>query len=93
MPAEQIYGPLRAIVPLLVTVLVGYGMDDATAGLLAGGVVMVIAAVWSFISNRQAAVVQQAVGPGIEVVVGPTAPPAIRKLANDPAVVGIVPKR
>lgn len=93
MTAEQIYGPLRAIVPLLVTVLVGYGMDDATAGLLAGGLVMILAAVWSFLSNRKTSMAQQVVGPGVEVVVGPTAPPAIRKLANDPSVMGIVAKR
>jgi mannose/fructose/N-acetylgalactosamine-specific phosphotransferase system component IIC len=92
MTAEQIYGVLRNVIPLITAVLVGWGLDDATSGLIAGGVLMLIAAAWSILSNRQTAVAKQAVGPGVEVVVGPTAPPSMRELARDPKVVGVVPK-
>lgn len=93
MNVEQILGPLRVALPFLSALLVGWGMDDASAGAIAGGAIMIIAGVWSFMTNRQVAVAKQAIGPGVEVLVGPTAPPAMKAAAADPAVVGIVPKR
>ena len=85
MNANQITGPLAAIAPLLTAALVAWGMDDNSAGLFAGGAVMLVAGAFSLYSNRTAALAQQVVrSPGVTMEVGPTAPAGMQALAVDP---------
>jgi hypothetical protein len=91
--AEQFNGPLRGLGPLVVGMLVYWGMDDVTAGLTSTAILAVAAAAWSFYKNRSAGIAQQAaLIPGVEVVVSRDAPEPVRKLASDPTVMNIVPR-
>jgi hypothetical protein len=88
---EQILGPLRAVVPLLTAVGVSWGLDDYTAGLASGAVLMTLAAVWSYFKNRPSQLAKTVVasGPDVIVQVGPKAPPDLRVAAEQQAL-GIV---
>jgi ABC-type branched-subunit amino acid transport system substrate-binding protein len=89
--ANQITGPLAAVAPLLTAALVAWGMDDNSAGLIAGGIVMLLAGAFSLYSNRSAALAQQLVKhDDVKVEVGPMASSGLQALAVDPAVPGVV---
>jgi hypothetical protein len=93
MTSEQLNGITRAVVSLMVTLLVSWGLDDVTAGFVAGGLVMLVAALWSWWSNRPTALAMQLSKiPGVQVQIAPNAPAPLRKLATDPGVPGVSPK-
>ena len=93
MTLDQITGPIRALGPLLVMLLVYYGMDEQTAGLVIAAVLAVIAASWSFYSNRPTALVEQASKTtDVKVVVGPGASAGVLAAAANPATPNVVLK-
>lgn len=92
MTTDQLTGPLRALAPIIIALLVSWGLDSTTAGFLAAAVIALLSAAWSWWSNRpvkMAADVSEITG--VKVVVGPNAPEPLKKLAGDPAMPGIVP--
>lgn len=92
MTSDQLAGLLRALSPVLVLILVGWGMDSDTAALVAGAVTAVVMAGWAWWSHRPAGMAKSvAAQPGVQVVVGPTAAPALKELAANPAVPDVVP--
>ncbi|PWT73740.1 MAG: hypothetical protein C5B60_07870 [Chloroflexi bacterium] len=85
MSVQQLYGMVQVMLGPLVGWLVAQGMDNATAGLVAGAVAMLISVAWSVMMHRktsQAAAV--AATPGVKVVVDKTAPLVLHQLATDP---------
>lgn len=92
MTQEQLEGILRALSPLLVGLLVGWGVDSVTAGLIVTAVLAVISAAWSIYRNRPAGLAQAvAKQPGVKVVVSEAAAPALKELAADGKVPDVVP--
>lgn len=90
---DQLTGPLRTFIPLLTALLVTWGMDDKTAGFVAGAIIMLAMAAWSYYSNRPTRIAQQvAKMPDVEVRVGPAAPIEMLTLAQNPQIGGIVMK-
>ncbi len=93
MTLDQVTGPIRALGPLLVLLLVYYGLDEQTAGLVVAAVLAVIAASWSFYTNRPAALVEQASKTAdVKVVVGPGASAGVLAAAINPAMPNVVLK-
>jgi len=102
MNADQILGPLRAILPVVMTLLTAWGVlpkeiadqipDAVYAAVLA---VCTIVTLWSAIaswySNRTTKMAEK-VGAslGVTVVVGDHAPPEMLELAADPKALGVV---
>lgn len=92
MTSDQLAGLLRALSPVLVLILVGWGMDSETAAVVAGAVTAVVMAFWAWWSHRPASMAKSvAAQPGVQVVVAPNAAPDLKKLAADPAVPDVVP--
>ena len=93
MTLDQVTGPIRSLGPLLVLLLVYYGMDEQTAGLVIAAVLAVIAASWSFYSNRPAALVTEASKTNdVTISVGLGAPEGVQKVMRDPDVRNVVAK-
>jgi len=92
---EQTTGLLQALGPIVVGVLVYWGVDSATAGYLATGILALIAAAWSFYSNQPATALANAVQnmDDVQVVVGPNASANMRSLAADPCTPNIIERR
>lgn len=94
MTTDQLTGPLRAIAPILIALLVSWGLDSTTAGFLAAAVIALLSAAWSWYANRPVAIATEiAKMPGVQVNIGPSASVALRRLAADPRVSGIVEAR
>lgn len=91
METDQIAGMLRSVVPVLTTMFVSWGLDNTTAGLVAGAVVAVGAAAWSWVSNRLANKAKDVAASGATVVVPSNASPELKKLAADTSHPNIVP--
>jgi phage-related minor tail protein len=90
----QVTGPLAAFLPLATAALVSYGMDDHTAGLIAGGVVMLIAGGFSWWRGRPVQMAQELVDRGaVTVQTSPSSPDELKAAAADPTVKGIEPAK
>jgi len=89
---DQLGGILRSLGPLVIGLLVYWGVDSSTAGYLATAILALIAAAWSFYSNRPANSIANAVKnmDDVKIVVGPGAPVKMRSLAADPCTPNIV---
>jgi hypothetical protein len=91
MNPQQILGVLSAATPILTTVLVGWGLNNEVAGMMAGGAVMIIAGGIALVINRPAAQAQSLVDHSdVRVEVGPNAPPGLQAMAIDPEVQNVV---
>jgi hypothetical protein len=90
--AGQVGGPLAAILPLATAALVGWGMDDHTAGLIAGGAIMLLAGGYQWWQNRPVKLAQQLVDKDVRIDVGPAAPQELQDAANDPNQPGFKPR-
>jgi hypothetical protein len=87
---DQYTGPLRAFLPMLAGALVSAGLDDATAGIVAGGLVFLASAAWSWWSNKPLSMAEELVKHDVEVKIGPDAPQELKEAALDPKIHGIV---
>lgn len=102
--SNQVGGMVRTLVPMLLTMLVSFGlMDKSTTEALTEPLIVAVMGVavvstaattaWSIYVNQQAQIVKSAaaVAPDdIQVVVGPKAPEAIKRIAEDPAAPNVV---
>lgn len=89
----QVSGPLAAFLPLATAALVGWGMDDYTAGLIAGGAIMLLAGGFSWWRGRPAKMAQELVERGaVTVQTTANSPDDLKAAAADPSVRGIEPK-
>lgn len=87
MNNDLIFGPIRAMAPVIAGLLTSKGMDSDTSGFIAAAIVAVLCAAWSYFSNRPAALVTKASQvEGVQVVVSPEAPMAVKAVAADPKV-------
>jgi hypothetical protein len=90
---EQVFGPLRSLLPLLTGVLVSFGADDKTAGVAAGGLVFLATALWSWWSNKPVNLAKDLVRQtDVTVRIGPAASSEMKAAAADPKITGIVTK-
>ena len=90
----QISGPLAAFLPLTTAALVGYGMDDNTAGLIAGGAIMLLAGAWQWWRGRPVKMAQELVDRGaVTVQTSTSSPEDLKAAASDPSVRGIEPAK
>jgi len=100
---NTIAGAARSIVPVVLTLLAGWGLidqgivDQLTGTIVAGvlgvaAVVTAISTISSIISNRPSSVTSQTAAiPGVAVVVGPKAPSEVKDVATDPKQPDVVP--
>lgn len=92
MTVDQLNAVLRPLTPILVGLLVGWGMDSVTAGLVVTALFGIISAIWAWYVHRPVALVQAAAKqPGVQVIVSEAAAPALKELAADPQVPDVVP--
>lgn len=95
MTKNQFLSLVRAALNIIGTVLMTYGVIDAEQVWpeLSGAVLTLAGIGWGLYTHTYSSAVKAAAGaPGVEVRVGPTAPPQLRKLAADPSLMTIVPK-
>lgn len=96
MTLDQILGPLRAILPVVCTLLVGWGLMPADIAaeipeavyqtvVAVSSLVTLGMAIWSWWTNRRAAMAAKvAATRGVKVVVTDAAPADMKALAVDP---------
>jgi hypothetical protein len=83
-------GPLRAIAPVILGWLVARGIDSVTAGFITAAVTSLLAAAWSYFTNRMTSLAAKvAATPGVSVIVHRDAPIALKTIAQDQSVPGI----
>jgi len=78
---QQLYGLIQTMLAPLIGYLVAKGIDSPTAGLIVGGLAMVICAVWSVVTNRTTSQAERvAAVPGVKVVVDRDAPAIMHEI-------------
>ena len=94
---NQVGGIVRAVVPVLVSIMVTKGfLPEEIAGPFTESAVVcltvLIVALWSLRTNKLAAVVKQAASEtGVSVVVFPHAPAEVKAVAADPKQPDVLP--
>lgn len=101
---NQLAGVLRAVLPIILTLVAAWGFmpaesvepaTDAVVALVSAiaGITTVFMAIWSWYSNRAPAVAKQAASvEGVTVVVDKTAPTEVKAVAADPTEPSVYPK-
>lgn len=92
MTQDQFEAILRALSPLLIGLLIGWGVDSVTAGAIVTAILAILSAVWAWYAHRPTSLAQAvAKQPGVQVVVSPAAPKPLQELAADGEVPDVVP--
>jgi hypothetical protein len=90
---DQLGGVVRALGPLVMGILVGWGIDSTTAGLMTTALGAIVAAAWSWYTNSVVNKAKSlAAEPGVTVQVGHMAAPELKSLASDPEHPSVVVK-
>jgi hypothetical protein len=90
---DQLGGVLRALGPLIIGVLMGWGIDSQTSGLITTALGALVMAGWSWHTNSEASKATSLASiPGVRVEVSQRAPADLKALANDSAHPAIFPK-